>query len=72
MASNKKLTKSGLREMLELVVNMPKSRVVVAKKDANTARKFFRNSSDVAEVTEVDENLVKLIYNILCGFSCNM
>ena len=69
MAANiKKLVKSGLQEKLGLIINMPKSR----SNDGKTARKFFRNSSAEVDFLEIDENFVKVFYNILCGLSCNM
>ena len=59
------------REELGLIIDKPRQ-VSGNTNDGNTARRFFYNASCSAEITGVDENLIKRFYIILQALSSDV
>jgi hypothetical protein len=66
---NKKNVQQGFKERLGLIIDEPKQGYG-SSNDGNTARRFFSNYSISAEITGVDEELIRRIYIILQAMSC--
>lgn len=60
----KELVQKRFREELGLIIDRPRQ-VSGNTNDGNTARRFFYNSTCSAEITGVDETLIKRLYIIL-------
>jgi hypothetical protein len=67
--ANKKNVQQGFKERLGLIIDQPKQGYG-SSNDGNTARRFFSNYSISAEITGVDEELIRRIYIILQAMSC--
>jgi hypothetical protein len=65
----KKNVQQGFKERLGLIIDQPKQGYG-SSNDGNTARRFFSNYSISAEITGVDEELIRRIYIILQAMSC--
>lgn len=70
----KKYVQQRFRELLGLHIDKPRQGSGNSN-DGNTARRFFQNYQCSAEITGVDEELIKRLYVILqtmsSGFSVN-
>ena len=62
------LVQKRFREELGLIIDKPRQ-VSGNTNDGNTAKRFFYNASCSAEITGVDENLIKRFYIILQALS---
>ena len=68
LKQEKILVQKRFREELGLIIDKPRQ-VSGNTNDGNTARRFFYNASCSAEITGVDENLIKRFYIILQALS---
>ena len=65
------MVQKRFREELGLIIDKPRQ-VSGNTNDGNTARRFFYNASCSAEITGVDENLIKRFYIILQALSSDV
>lgn len=67
----KKLVQKRFREELGLIIDKPRQGSGNSN-DGNTARRFFSNAEVSAEITGIDVQLIRMLYNILQALSCGV
>lgn len=67
----KKLIQKRFREELGLIVDQPRQGGGTSN-DGNTARRFFENSTISADITGIDEDLIKRFHVVLQTISCGL